>query len=188
MASLLWTCAISFNVLMSVEKRKWSWKTHEETWDAYKMRYYLIIFVLAAPGMLLSIVKQHESAANFNLGCDPGYEKLGLWYEVFFVELVPILFGFTCNCYVFYRIRNKMRLTAFPQSVRKRRKRIMYYYIIVCIICWIPTIVFYLVELMGVHVPAIEFFARTSLYISGFLNFLVFGMQVCSCFSSQFTA
>ncbi len=178
MASLLWTCAISFNVLMSVKKRKWSWKSQEKSWEWYRHRYYFIIFVLSFPGALLSVIKQHSSSHNSSLGCDPGYEKLGLWYEVFFVEVFPIVLGFSCNLYVYFQIRKKMSQSAFPQSVRKRRKRIMYHYIIVCILCWIPTIIFYFVELMGFHVPALEIVGRTSLYLSGFLNFLVFGMQV----------
>jgi hypothetical protein len=178
MASLLWTCAISFDVLMSVNKRKWSWKSQEKSWEWYKHRYYFIIFLFSFPGALLSMIKQHSSAANSNLGCDPGYEKLGLWYEVFFSEVFPIVLGFSCNLYVYFQIRKKMSQSAFPQSVRKRRKRIMYHYIIVCILCWIPTIIFYFVELIGFHVPALEIVGRTSLYLSGFLNFLVFGMQV----------
>lgn len=162
---------------MSVEKRKWSWKSHEKSWEWYRHRYYFIIFVLSFPGALLSMIKQHGPSGHSNLGCDPGYEKLGLWYEVFFIEVFPIVLGFCCNLYVFFHIRRKMSQSAFPQSVRKRRKRIMYHYIIVCILCWIPTIVFYFVELIGFHVPPLEIVARTSLYISGFLNFLVFGMQ-----------
>jgi len=71
-----------------------------------------------------------------------------------------------------------MNQKAFPQSVRKRRRRIMYHYVIVCIMCWTPTMVFYIAEIAGLHSAALEIVARGSLYLTGFFNFLVFGMQV----------
>lgn len=175
MASLIWTVCISFNVLMSVQKRKWYWKSQEEAWESYRKIYFGIIFILAFPGTLLSIVKQHTASSG--LGCSPGYEPLGVWYEIFFTELLPIAIGFACNIYVFMTVRSKMSKSAFPQSVRKRRKRVMYHYIIVCILSWIPTIAQYIVEICGFHSVELEIFARTSLYASGFSNFLVFGMQ-----------
>lgn len=178
MASLIWTVVISFNVLMSVQKRKWFWKSQEQAWEAYRKIYFAIIFVLATPGTLLSIIKQHTGGQDSeSLGCSPGYEPIGLWYEVFFTELLPITIGFICNMYVFFTVRRKMSKSAFPQSVRKRRKRVMYHYIIVCILCWIPTILQYVLEIAGFHSQMVEIVARTSLYASGFLNFLVFGMQ-----------
>ena len=54
----------------------------------------------------------------------------------------------------------------------------MYHYIIVCIICWVPTVLNYMIELIGYHSTVVEILARACLYSSGFLNFLVFGMQV----------
>ncbi len=178
MASLIWTVVISFNVLMSVQKRKWFWKSQEQAWEAYRKIYFGIIFVLATPGTLLSIIKQHTGGQDSeSLGCSPGYEPIGLWYEIFFTELLPITIGFICNLYVFFTVRRKMSKSAFPQSVRKRRKRVMYHYIIVCILCWIPTILQYVLEIAGFHSQMVEIVARTSLYASGFLNFLVFGMQ-----------
>lgn len=178
MASLIWTVVISFNVLMSVQKRKWFWKSQEQAWEAYRKIYFGIIFVLATPGTLLSIIKQHTGGQDSeSLGCSPGYEPIGLWYEVFFTELLPITIGFICNLYVFFTVRRKMSKSAFPQSVRKRRKRVMYHYIIVCILCWIPTILQYVLEIAGFHSQMVEIVARTSLYASGSLNFLVFGMQ-----------
>eukprot|EP01037_Dinobryon_pediforme_P018748 gene18748-19052_t len=45
------------------------------------------------------------------------------------------------------------------------------------ILCWAPTIIDYMLEICGVHSPSLEIVARASLYSSGFLNFLVFGMQ-----------
>ena len=181
MASLAWTCVISFNVLMSVEKRKWLWQGDNQSWMQYHKRYYLAIFVLAAPATVLTFVKQHSSPNASHLGCSPDYEALGLWYEVFFPEVLPILLGFVCNVYVFLNVYGKVSKSAYPQSVRKRRKRIMYHYIIVCIICWVPTVATYGIELIGYHNSVMEILARACLYSSGFLNFLVFGMQVRVC-------
>lgn len=174
MASLIWTCVISFNVLMSVQKRKWSWAKNA-TWEFYRHFYFLIIFLFASPAALLSIL---HGVKNEGFGCQPGYEPIGMWYEVVFSELVPISVAFLGNIYVFINVRYKMSKKAYPMSVRKRRKRIMYNYVIICIVCWFPTIVDYAAELSGFNSPNLEILARTSLYISGFLNFLVFGMQV----------
>lgn len=182
MASLAWTCVISFNVLMSVEKRKWLWQGGDQSWMQYHKHYYVAIFLLAAPGTVLTLVKQHSTPGSSNLGCSAGYEALGLWYEVFFPEVLPIFLGFLCNVYVFLKVYGKLSRSAYPQSVRKRRKRIMYHYIIVCIVCWVPTVVTYMIELIGYHSPIAEILARACLYSSGFLNFLVFGMQVCITF------
>jgi hypothetical protein len=178
MASLAWTCVISFNVLMSVEKRKWLWQGGDQSYLQYHQRYYAAIFLLAAPGTVLTLIKQHTSKDTSDLGCSPNYEALGVWYEVFFPEVLPIVLGFLCNVYVFLKVYGKISKSAYPQSVRKRRKRIMYHYIIVCIICWVPTVLNYMVELIGYHNTVIEILARACLYSSGFLNFLVFGMQV----------
>jgi hypothetical protein len=175
MSSLIWTCVISFNVLMSVQKRKWSWKTKENSWERYRKFYFLIIFVFATPAAVLNIIHGQQS---HGLGCEPGYEPIGLWYEVLVTEIIPITVAFFGNIYVFIQVRQKMSQSAFPLSVRKRRKRVMYNYIIICIVCWAPTIIDYLAEVSGFHSPTLEIIARTSLYISGFLNFLVFGMQV----------
>jgi len=177
LVSLLWTCVISFNVLMSVQRRKWLWQCDDESWGTYRRRYYVIILLLALPATLLGIVKQHRGG-NYNLGCSPEYESLGLWYEVFFPELLPMLVGLLFNIFVYTQVRSRMLQSAYPQSVRKRRKRIMYHYIILCIVCWSPTVSAYLIELMGYHTAALEITARLCLYSSGFLNFLVFGMQV----------
>ncbi|RYH20976.1 hypothetical protein EON65_21900, partial [archaeon] len=177
MASLFWTVMISFNVLMSVQKRKWFWKSQERNFDGYRMRYYALICVFALPGTVLNMAKQYASRDNADLGCSPRYEPLGVWYEILFPEVLPIMFAFCCNMYVFFSVRHRMAKAPVPQSVRKKRKRIMYHYVIVCILCWIPTILLYLMEIGGVHSPSLEIVARTSLYISGFLNFLVFGLQ-----------
>ena len=178
MASLIWTCAISFDVLMSVNKRKWLWVSEaagKNSWTFYRRVYYLVILIFALPGCILNIIKQHNDDAN--LGCNPGYEKIGDAWSVFFTELLPISVGFLSNIYVYVQVSEKMTQKAFPQSVRKRRRRIMYHYIIVCIICWTPTMIFYLSEISGLHFAFLEIIARSSLYLTGFFNFLVFGMQ-----------
>jgi len=175
MASLIWTCAISFDVLMSVQKRKWLWRGEETGWKEYRIRYYVAVAVFSLPGAIYNVYKQHSGDSS--LGCNPGYEKLGGGVVVFFTELLPILVGFLTNLYVFFQVRVRMAAKAFPLSVRKKRRKIMYHYIIVCIICWTPTMVFYIAELSGLHSALLEVFSRISLYLTGFFNFLVFGMQ-----------
>ena len=53
----------------------------------------------------------------------------------------------------------------------------MYHYVLICVICWTPTIIFYISELCGLHSPVLEVISRVSLYSTGFFNFLAFGMQ-----------
>jgi hypothetical protein len=174
MASLLWTCAISFDVLMSVQKRKWLWRDGMD-WEVYRVWYYAIVYLLPLPGAAVTVVQ--SIASGHALGCEAGYEPVGTWYLVFFMELLPISIGFAMNIYVFTQIYAKMALKAFPQSVRKRRRRVMYHYIVVCIICWTPTMVFYIAEIAGMHSPTLELISRTCLYLTGLLNFIVFGLQ-----------
>lgn len=181
MASLIWTCVISFNVLMSVKKRKWSWAKNA-TWESYRKFYFILIFFFASPSALLMIV---HGVRSKGFGCQPGYEPIGYWYEVAFTELLPISVAFIGNIYVFLTVRTTMSKSAYPQSVRKKRKRIMYNYVLICITCWFPTIVDYMAEIAGYNSANLEIFARASLYISGFLNFLVFGMQVRHIISFQ---
>jgi len=175
MASLIWTCAISFDVLMSVQKRKWLWRGEENGWKEYRFRYYMSVAVFSLPGAIYNVYKQHSGDSS--LGCNPGYEELGGGTVVFFTELLPIVVGFFTNLYVFFQVRAHMAAKAFPLSVRKKRRKIMYHYIIVCIVCWTPTMVFYISELSGIHSALLEVLSRISLYLTGFLNFLVFGMQ-----------
>jgi len=163
---------------MSVTKRKWLWSSEENGWSRFRCYYYGGIIALALPGALLNLIKQHTAHGKHNLGCNAGYESLGQWYEIFCTEIVPILIGFTFNVFVYFRVRNRMATKAYPQSVRKRRRRIMYHYIIVCILCWIPTIIFYVLSILGLETGFLEIFARLTLYLTGFFNFLVFGMQV----------
>lgn len=175
MASLIWTCAISFDVLMSVQKRKWLWRGEENGWKEYRFRYYMSVAVFSVPGAIFNVYKQHSGDSS--LGCNPGYEELGGGTVVFFTELLPIVVGFFTNLYVFFQVRARMAAKAFPLSVRKKRRKIMYHYIIVCIVCWTPTMVFYISELSGIHSALLEVLSRISLYLTGFFNFLVFGMQ-----------
>jgi len=173
----MWTCLISYNVLLTVSKRSKLRKSSENLSTKTRVRYYLAVFAVAFPGTALNIAKKSSRQVEANYGCHPGYESLGLWYEVLFTELLPISLGFLSNVFVFFQVRRKMARTAYPQSVRKRRKRIMYHYVIVCILCWAPTMLAYLLEICGVHSPGVEIAARLSLYLSGFLNLLVFGLQ-----------
>lgn len=177
MASLIWTCVVSFNVLMSVRKRKWFWKNQEEDWETYRKFYFAIIFLFAAPSTLLTMVSQYTAKAGEPLGCAPLSESLGAWYIIIFTEMVPIFLAFCFNMFVFFMVRDKMAKSAVPQSVRNKRKRVMYHYIVVCILCWIPMIVLEFFQVERLEPFALDVFARVALYLSGFLNFLVFGMQ-----------
>ena len=148
MASLLWTCVISFNVYLSMNSTKRT-RSQESSWNTYRYRYYALVVGMALPATILNIIKQHTLADDNNLGCDAGYEPLGTWYLVLFTEALPILIGFSFNVYVFYILRDKISLTAYPHSVRKRRKRLMYNYILINVVCWSPTIIFYSLEIAG---------------------------------------
>ena len=175
MASLIWTCAISFDVLMSVKKRTWQRKGEEKRWQEYRIMYYCVVAVVSLPGAIYNIYKQHNGDAS--LGCGPGYEELGAGVVVFFTELLPIILGFFTNVYVFFLVRQRMALKAFPLSVRKKRRRVMYHYIIASIVCWTPTMIFYIAELCGLHSPLLEVISRVSLYSTGFFNFLLIALQ-----------
>lgn len=175
-ASLVWQCAISFDVYMSLNRRKWLWKGEESRWNAYRRTYIILVLIFSSPAAIVAMVKQHSGESN--LGCSPGYEKLGSWSEIFFSEIFPIVICFFFNLFIFFMVRSQMKLKAFPQSVRKRRRRIQYYYIIACIVCWTPTIVFYLFEMSeaeGRFMDVLEILSRITLYLSGFVNFLIFG-------------
>ena len=149
MASLIWTCAISVDVLMQVNKRKWLWQTtgEESRWLLYRWIYFSIVCLFALPGCILNIINQQRFDSN--LGCNAYSEKLGNWFTVFITELLPISLGYLCNIFVYIKVRSRMSLKSFPLSVRKRRRKIMYNYIIVCNVCWCPTIIFYIVQLAG---------------------------------------
>ena len=171
-SSLMWTCVVAFEVLQSVTKR--SWFSGESTNVDY--RYFLFVYVFALPGGIASIIV--HSTGNKDFGCNADYEKLGVWWVILLSDLIPILIGFGCNVYVFWRVRMRMAKRAFPLSVRKRRRRAMFNYLRICIICWVPMIVFYFFAVIGVDLPVLEVISRGLLYLTGFFNFLVYGMQV----------
>lgn len=136
-----------------------------------------MVLLFALPNTIVNIVLQHSTADNSDLGCNPGYEKIGNAVLILLTEVLPIVIGFTLNLAIFCYIFRTMSKKAYPQSVRKRRRRVMYHYIIVCILSWTPTIIFYSCEICGYHSAVLEVVARGSLYLTGFSNFLVFGMQ-----------
>jgi hypothetical protein len=175
----MWTCAISVDVLMSVKHRKWSrnGEDAERQSVVFKRFYFAIVFLFASPNFFITVVLQHMSSKNSDLGCNPGYEEIGNALAVFFTDILPIAIGFVINVYVYLAVRSTMSQKAYPQSVRKRRRRVMYHYVIVCIVSWTPTIAHYTLEVCGIQSAALEVTARGSLYLTGFLNFLVFGMQ-----------
>ena len=115
MASLIWTCAISVDVLMSVNKRKWLLQTTGTTstttttttttnnnnkfiigegkeWILYRWIYFGIVCLFALPGCILNIINQQRFDSN--LGCNAYSEKLGNWVSVFITELLPISLGY----------------------------------------------------------------------------------------------
>jgi hypothetical protein len=173
MSSLMWTCVIAHEAVQAVYQRKWN--SEMENTPYPDLKYFLFVYTVSLPGGILAIVKQHS--VNHGFGCEPDYEKLGEWYEIMFTELIPIVCGFLWNIFAFFQVRSKLSSRAFPRSVRKRRKRVMYHYLIVCIICWIPTIVFYSLEILKFHSAFLEVVSRVCLYTTGFFNCLVFGMQ-----------
>lgn len=179
MSSLIWTAAISFNLLMLLSKRKWIWKEDEKKWSTYRAYYYIIFFLLASPLPLVNIIIQHAGDGMGDAGCLAGNEKIGPWWEIVFVEALPICLVFLFNVYVCIAVHRKMSEHVYPHSVRKKRRKVMYYYSIVFLMSWAPTIVSYVMLAFDINIYSFEVFARATLYLSGFLNFLVFGMQVC---------
>ena len=175
----MWTCAISIDVLMSVKVRKWSRKgpAGEKQSRFFKRSYFAMVLLFALPNTIVNIVLQHSTADNSDLGCNPGYEKIGDAMLILLTEVLPIAFGFILNLAIFCYIFRTMSKKAYLRACARRRRRIMYHYIIVCIVSWTPTIIFYSCEICGVHSAILEVVARGSLYLTGFSNFLVFGMQ-----------
>lgn len=193
MTSLFWTCCISFNLLQSIERHakaavepqeqrgviksiKSDDADHEEApssscCPAGSYKYYFFVNLLSLPGPMYTLVEHRGD------GCEAAYEDLGSWYTVTFVELLPIGIGFFFNIVMFVKIRSKMSSSSYPLSVKNRRRSIMYMYIVVCILCWSPTLLFYIIALAGYSVVELEMAARCALYMTGLLNFLVYGMQ-----------
>ena len=193
-ASLMWTCVISFDVykqinvrrkrrtmripISSHENRSMSSRNGQDKTLIQKIklflfniRYHIFVNIVALPDTLLVSAHRDES------GCDPGYESLGEWIVIIFVLAFPIVFGLCCQLFVYVKVRDSMNNSAYPQSVRKRRQRIMYDYILVSTVCWAPTVMLYIAEACGLRYPGLDIGARACLYTSGFLNFLAFGMH-----------
>lgn len=177
-SSLLWTSVVAFDVLESVTKRSWFLTKETNNACGTNSRYFLFVYGFSLPGGIATIIVHSWKQSGF--GCGAGYERIGIWYEVLLYELIPIFLGFCLNLYVFWKVRLRMAKRAFPLSVRKRRRRVMFNYIRVCIICWTPMMAFYVLEMSGVQSPLFNVISRGLLYLTGFFNFLVFGMQVCS--------
>jgi hypothetical protein len=195
-ASLMWTCAISYDVYQRVRERS----NHkfgvimnssdicddddddeEHTTCTYflkltkdfcrRNKYHLFVNMVTLP---ISIVLV---SGNLNGFCEPGYESVGSWASIIFLLVTPIFIGIFTQLFVYFRVRRKMKLKAYPQSVRKRRQRVMYHYILVSSLCWLPTFLLYIVEASGVNMVSLDIAARATLYTSGFFNFLVYGMH-----------
>lgn len=180
LASLVWTCVISFDVYMSVNRRRWNWKDEEDRWSRYRRWYVFIVLLVSMPGALTHTVKQHLEEGREDLGCSPNYEPMGSWQHLVFIQMLPIVLGFACNLTIYFLVRQRMSGKVYPQSVRKRRRQIMYYYMIACMWCWTPTILFYLMQLCfenSAWIEGFEVFARASILLTGFCNFLIFGMS-----------
>lgn len=175
-SSLMWTSVVAFDVLESVTRRSWFTPKESATCTGDN-RYYLFVYGFSLPGGIATIIVHSWKQSGF--GCSAGYERIGEWYEVVLYELIPIMLGFIFNVYVFWKVRLRMAKRAFPLSVRKRRRRVMFNYIRVCIVCWTPMMMFYVLEMCGVHSAMFNIISRGLLYLTGFFNFLVFGMQVC---------
>jgi len=114
MASLVWTCAISFDVYMSVTQRKWLWKSEEARWESCKRRYYAAIALLSLPVAVSTTWRQ--ISVDHGLGCNPEVEQLGAWYIILITQLLPITIGTLFNIFVVCRIFHKMSIKAYPQS------------------------------------------------------------------------
>lgn len=171
-SSLLWTSVIAFDVLQSVKKRKWRWKGSKDM----ETKYFVFVYALSLPCAIMLLVKQVNHDRMY--GCAIEYEPLGPEWAIVMFEIVPLLVGFMMNVGVYMFLRSAMS-SAFPQSVRERRRQMMYHYVLVGIVCWLPTMMHYILSIipgMG-DLKLVTLFARATLYSSGFLNFLVYGMQ-----------
>lgn len=173
-SSLLWTSVIAFEALKSVTRRKWLSDT--EKLLRYDTYYFIFVYGLALPSAIHLMYEQHVD--DENVGCRAEYEHIGNFLSIFLTEFVPITFGFSLNVFSFYRVKRKMATRAFPRSVRNRRRRVMMYYLAVCVVCWAPTMLHYAYSLAFGSSRFLEVLARCLLYLTGLFNFLVFGINV----------
>ena len=137
----------------------------------WRYKYGIFVNVLAVP---VAVVLSSGNADGY---CEPGYESVGSWKKSVSLLVLPIFFGIAIQLYVYFKVREKMGLKAYPQSVRKRRRRIMYHYILVSALCWMPTFLLYVIEAAGYSIVTMDIVARATLFTSGFFNFLVYGMH-----------
>ena len=173
-SSLLWTSVIAFEALKSVTRRKWL--TDKDKLLKYDIYYFSFVYGLALPSAIHLVYFQHRF--NENAGCRAEYEHIGNEIAILLTEFLPIAFGFLLNIYSFYKVKRKMASRAFPKSVRNRRRRVMMYYLGVCVVCWAPTMVHYGYALIFGTSRVIEVLARCLLYLTGLFNFFVFGINV----------
>ena len=136
----------------------------------------MFVYGFALPSAIHLMYEQHTDDAN--VGCRAEYEHIGDFLSIFLTEFVPITFGFCLNVFSFYRVKRKMASRAFPRSVRNRRRRVMLYYLAVCVLCWAPTMLHYAYSLAFGSSRFLEVLARCLLYLTGLFNFLVFGINV----------
>ena len=200
MTSLFWTCCISYDLYKCIERRALQSVKHNkiqkvklDTLDGISVsssssqiyrfccddkyyKFYFFVNIFSLPGPIITMIYHHTSSEK-NLGCQAGYESIGSWYMVSFVELFPITIGFILNIFMFVKIRIAMNSPHYPLSVKNRRRNVMYNYILVGIACWSPTLLGYIVALAGVSNAYVDIFSRSCLYLTGLLNFLVYGMQ-----------
>ena len=202
LCSLLWSCVITYDVYRKVCKRGLQGLSTPSTgsaqrgkslfpsddseekqpsqmdliWHSVKImlwryKYGICVNVIAVPtvGLLTS--------GNVYGYCEPGFESVGAWETTLTLLILPIALGIAIQLFVYFKVREKMNLKAYPQSVRKRRRRIMYHYILVSALCWLPTLILYVSESAGARVIELDVLSRATLFSSGFFNFLVYGMH-----------
>ena len=201
MTSLFWTCCISYDLYKCIERRALQAVTRNTRIHRVKLdkmdgisvsssssamyrfccddkyyKFYLFVNIFSLPGPIITIIS-HQTSDDKNLGCSAGYESIGSWYMVSFVELLPITIGFILNIFMFVKIRLAMSSPSYPLSVKNRRRNVMYNYILVCIACWSPTLLGYVLALAIGNNAYVDICSRSCLYLTGLLNFLVYGMQ-----------
>src|SRR3546814_3104371 len=98
-----------------------------------EMKYFIFVFSLSVPCAIMSLVKQVNHDEMY--GCAIKYEPLGPEWAIVLFEIIPLLVGFLVIVLVYMALRSSMS-SAFPQSVRERRRQMMYHYVLVGIVCW----------------------------------------------------
>lgn len=178
MASLMWTCCISYDVLMATVYRNWYREMSRTKVQKYRVGYHLFVNFWALPQLLGTAILQQDYQSDDDgvYGCRAETES-GVPNWLVSIEFVPILLGLAFNIIVLWRVSGRMKKRRYPLSVRKRRKRIMYYYVLAALICWLPTVILYILSLVGQSYVALDLISRGLLYSSGLVNFIIFGMN-----------